>query len=323
MSAPEIQVVIPAYNAAADIGACLVALRRAGFDGPGDVVVVDDGSADRTAEIARAAGAHVLETPENAGAAAARNLGARHCTAPIILFVDSDVVVAPDVRKRVIAAFQSRGTDAVFGAYDANPAAPGLVSQYRNLLHRHVHLAGPDAPRTFWTGLGAVRRAAYNAVGGFDPGQRMMEDVEFGLRLTEAGHTIRLDPHLNGQHRKHWTLGAMIRMDLLNRAIPWTRLLGRHGLTRELNLSLQSRVSALLALAVLLCLPFLPFYGLAWGLAAVALAGFVICNMSLLQSLAAAKGPAFAIAAMGPHLVHTWCAIAGFAWVKLAERGQE
>ena len=49
---------------------------------------------------------------------------------------------------------------ALFGAYDDLPAAPGIVSNFRNLLHHHVHHRNAGPAETFWTGLGAVRRRA-------------------------------------------------------------------------------------------------------------------------------------------------------------------
>ena len=61
----------------------------------------------------------------------------------ILFFVDSDVAVAPDAVSRVLAVFdRHQDVAAVFGSYDASPNAPGVVSQYRNLLHHFVHQEG-------------------------------------------------------------------------------------------------------------------------------------------------------------------------------------
>ena len=50
---------------------------------------------------------------------------------------------------------------AVMGSYDDTPSEPGLVSQYRNLLHHFVHQVGREKASTFWAGCGAVRRGAF------------------------------------------------------------------------------------------------------------------------------------------------------------------
>ena len=136
----RIDVVIPAYQAAAYIGECVRAAVAAGLP-PEAIFVVDDGSNDGTAAAARAAGAVCLATGGNRGAAAARNRGAAAGRGDVVLFVDADVVVAPDTRRVLEALFAgSPDIAAAFGAYDAGPRAPGMVSRFRNLLHRHVHL---------------------------------------------------------------------------------------------------------------------------------------------------------------------------------------
>ncbi|MFO0006365.1 MAG: glycosyltransferase family 2 protein, partial [bacterium] len=86
--------------------------------------------------------------------------------------------------------------DAVFGSYDDAPAAPGVVSRFRNLLHHHTHHSHGGLTSTFWAGCGAMRRDRFLALGGFDTvyGQPSIEDVELGLRLWRQGGRILLDP---------------------------------------------------------------------------------------------------------------------------------
>jgi GT2 family glycosyltransferase len=143
----------------------------------------------------------------------------------------------------------------MFGAYDDSPGCPNLVSQYRNLLHHHVHMTGPREPTIFWTGCGAVRQKAFDRIGGFDATLRMMEDVEFGHRLVDSGGRIRLDPALQAKHLKCWSVASMIRMDIFDRAIPWSRLmLFDGGIESEFNLSASHRLSAITVLFILMAL---------------------------------------------------------------------
>jgi GT2 family glycosyltransferase len=143
------------------------------------------------------------------------------------VFVDADVCVHPDALDRLRDTLARRPElSAAFGAYDSTPPALPLVSQYRNLLHAYVHRRDAGDVVTFWTGLGAVRREAFEHAGGFDEGERL-DDVEFGYRLAACGHRILLDPKIQGTHLKRWTLTNVIRTDVRERAVPWVRLLLR------------------------------------------------------------------------------------------------
>jgi GT2 family glycosyltransferase len=195
----------------------------------------------------------LLHTGVRSGPAAARNLGANQARHPILLFVDADVELHHDVRARVCEHFSSDPSlTGLFGSYDDTPAAPGLVSHFRNLLHHYTHNNHPGPACTFWAGCGAVRRDRFLALGGFDAEtyrQPCIEDIELGLRLHDAGERILLDPAIQGKHHKCWTFGLMVRTDISQRAIPWSRLLlSRRRLPATLNLSSSARISAGLSL---------------------------------------------------------------------------
>jgi GT2 family glycosyltransferase len=311
-----IAIVIPVFNGAATLGECLAALTpslRAGDE----LVVVDDGSTDASAAIAVAAGARVVRQPANGGQAAARNAGVRATTADVVLFVDADVVAAPDVVERVRAAFATRpDVAALFGSYDDRPRAGGVVSPYRNLLHHYVHQRGAADAFTFWAGCGAVRRTAFTHVGGFDerPWRRAIEDIELGYRLRAAGHRIVLDPTLLSTHLKRWTLRSMLWTDTMARALPWTRLMiETPGTGSDLNLTLAQRASVALVGAALA----LGALGLAWPRllwpACAALAAVVWLNADLYRYLAARRGVGFALASIPLHLLYFVCSGVGFA----------
>ena len=132
------------------------------------------------------------------------------------------------------------------------PVRTGLVSVFRNLLHHHVHQSSAGPATTFWGGIGAVRRDAFELVGGFDQerfARPSVEDIELGMRLTAAGTQIVLDPAIQGTHLKRWTLAQMVRTDLFQRGIPWVELLveSRNG-SSALNLGWRHRLSTLAVL---------------------------------------------------------------------------
>ena len=232
LARPRLSVVVPVYNDARNLAECLAALRAAEIPGC-ELIVVDDASPDDSADVARQAGAVVITLPQNSGPAAARNRGAAAATGEVLFFVDADVAVAPDAVRRVDDAFAADpDLAALFGSYDDAPRAPGMVSQYRNLLHHWVHQQGNPEASTFWAGCGAVRRATFLEVGGFDAGlfrRPAIEDIELGYRLRRRGHRIRLDKDLQGKHFKGWTLYSVIKTDILSRAVPWSRLVLEGG----------------------------------------------------------------------------------------------
>jgi cellulose synthase/poly-beta-1,6-N-acetylglucosamine synthase-like glycosyltransferase len=315
--------VVPAYRAEWCLGLCLQALVDAGFP-KGDIVVVNDGSPDRTREIALAAGVRLVDNLGNSGAAAARNLGAKvaiEAGADLLLFVDSDVVVHPDVRTKVQDLFDREPQiDAAFGGYDDTPRCSALSGVYRNLLHHLVHKTGPRAPTIFWTGIGAVRPQAFEAIEGFSPRLRMMEDVEFGYRLTQAGYSIRLDTSLKGTHQKCWTVRQMVRMDIRDRAIPWSRLmLFETGMAHDFNLSTENRVSALLVLLFVASIVLALVRPELLVVAAAALLSFVWLNRRLFRLVGSRRGVLGAIGAVPLHMIHHSCAIAGLGYVFLFE----
>lgn len=246
MNRPDVAVVIPVHNNGRDFEQCLDAVLACD-PAPREIVVVDDGSGDGSGAYAAAKGVHVIRLDPSHGPAHARNSGVEASEAEGVLFVDADVVVPSDTVGRV-ADFLSAETSfcAIFGSYDDSPLAPGILSKYRNLLHHWVHQHSKQEASTFWTGCGAVRRAAFESVGGFDPSFCQIEDVEFGLRLKAAGYRIRLDKSLLCTHLKRWTAWRTVRTDVFGRAIPWSRLAKLRGLPRDLNFRWQDRLSALL-----------------------------------------------------------------------------
>jgi cellulose synthase/poly-beta-1,6-N-acetylglucosamine synthase-like glycosyltransferase len=191
----------------------------------------------------------IVETAPGEGAAHARNAGALQTTGDVLVFVDADVAVHSDAFTRIRRAFeQDPGLTAVFGSYDDEPSAHGVVSIFRNLLHHHVHQTDHTPAQTFWAGLGAIRRPAFEALGGFDtvtPHRRAVEDIELGMRLLDAGGVIALDPDLRCTHMKPWTLASMLRADLVNRGVPWVGLLvATRRVPASLNLRWRHRLSA-------------------------------------------------------------------------------
>jgi len=250
---PTISVVIAVRNGAGTLDECLAAISKSAVV-PQECLVVDDGSDDDSIAVAERHGVPVLALNERHGPAYARNAGVRRATGEVILFLDADVRIHPDALRQIADHFRrDPSLDAVIGAYDDSPAATPFVSQYRNLLHCSTHRLGlPDAS-TFWSACGAIRRKAFLRCGGFDDhfDRPAIEDIEFGSRLKAQGGRILLDPAIQVQHLKCWTLGSMIKTDIFDRGVPWTRLILRSGsMPNDLNVRWSQRLSVALASAL-------------------------------------------------------------------------
>ena len=313
---PDVAVIIPAYEQAGLLDRCIAAVFGAGWDA-GAVIVVDDASpGPEVKRIAMRHGTGYIRMAENGGPAAARNAGAAATDAAVLLFVDSDVLVAPDLRASLTAALADPAVAAVFGCYDDAPAAGNVVSQYVNLRHREIHRRSAGPVDTFWAGCGAVRRDAFAAVGGFDPARKwnFIEDVELGRRLDRAGYIIRLDPALQGKHMKRWSLGRVALTDMLFRARPWIKLmLSETRMMRGLNADQGGKASMLAVAVIPPCLLLALVWPWALLPAVLALLAVPLLNRALFTSFARLRGPGFAAMCVLLHAFHLGCVGLGLA----------
>ncbi len=328
---PRLSVIVPAFNGRLQLPRCLDALARSSYQAF-EVIVVDDCSTDNTRQIVERVGARYLRTPRQAGPAAARNLGARHAAGDVLVFVDADVVVAPDTLALLAEDFaRETGLAAVFGSYDDTPAWSDFLSQYKNLMHHYVHQTGSERAVTFWAGCGAMRRDVFLEFGGFRPDKYpkpSIEDIELGFRVTQAGRPIRLDKRVQVKHLKKWTVGALLRADISYRAMPWTELiLETRNLPRDLNLDWSARASAALVGVLLVAVCLLPVSLAAWlpffspaaiaGTAGGAVLLLLVLNARVYLWFTRKRGLLFAAGAALVHWVYFFYSSAVFAVVAL------
>ncbi len=320
----DLSVIVPVFENLNELTSSLSALSRSSYRSA-EVLVVDDGSTAGATEIATACnvhGAHYLRLETNGGPAKARNAGVKASAGRILVFLDSDVVVHADTLERMVERLEERpDLDGVFGAYDDTPAAPGTVSQFRNLLHHYVHLHSAGKTTTFWAGCGAIRRRVFEAAGGFPEFycQPSIEDVEFGHRLHNAGFTIELEPSIQVTHLKRWTFYGMFRADLSQRAAPWTEKLWEWGgVPQGLNFGWANRLCVMLTGLGLIALP------LRWPLLSLLAAGTILTfNIPVYRFIAKKLGPSAVLVSAAAHLLHYCAAFLGLllgSWRYLQRR---
>jgi glycosyltransferase involved in cell wall biosynthesis len=196
----DVSVVIPAYNAAAFLAETLASVFAQTLP-PVEIIVVDDGSSDDTAHVARDLGATVISRA-NGGISAARNTGVRAARGEYVAFLDSDDLWMPEKLEVQLAAlsvaaepsfsftdfrtFDSRGVRAATSALRAHPAFRRTVRRAPSGANVVVAASEgrPVLPDMYFLPSSAViRRADVLAVGGFDESLRGCEDTEFFIRL--------------------------------------------------------------------------------------------------------------------------------------------
>ena len=308
-SDPIVSVIVPARDAEACLPGCLEALRASRRVPDEIIVVADGGSRDGTVEAARRLGVRVLELPKRLGPGGARNEGVAISRGDILVFVDADVCVLPDAIGALVRTFEEDpGVDAAFGSYDRKPGRSNLASQYKNLLHHFVHQRASEEAETFWAGLGAVRRRAFEEIGGFDAARYRrpsIEDIEFGNRLHSAGRRIRLVKEAQGSHMKRWTARGVWRSDILDRGMPWTELILTTGhMPRDLNLGTRHRIGVAATVLGFLCLASGPFFPPLFLVAGLAFAAALLAGGDVLRFFAKERGVSFALRAAPFHLAY-------------------
>lgn len=213
-STPAMSVVIAAYNAEATLAAQLAALTRQRTSFEWEVLLCDNGSTDETVEIARAwAGVLpqlvIVDASARRGPGAARNVGVAHARGELLVFCDADDVIADDWLEQM-----HRGlTDAPFVAsrIEHRRLNAGFPEEFR--AAEGMMYPTPPLPQYPMVGSGhmGVRKAAFDAIGGFDEDMRTAEDLDLSWRLQLAGFDLAANPAALVHVRHRATLRGVYR----------------------------------------------------------------------------------------------------------------
>lgn len=219
MEPTAVSVVIPTRNRADYLAVALASLARQDLVEAYEVLVVDDGSTDRTNEVAVGEGARCIQFPEPRGLNAARNAGVRMSSAPLIAFLDDDVSVPPGwLRALVKGAERHPEAEAFGGPIRARLEGPAPRACGREDPPITTLDLGPHDVVTsvVWGANMAIRRGAFERVGPFDEAISGHGDEEDWLRtLQAAGGRIMYLADAGVDHRR---VGADARLTRLARA---------------------------------------------------------------------------------------------------------
>ena len=211
-------IVVPAYQAAAILPACLGALQRQTIDrAQYEIIVVDDGSSDSTADAAEQAlrgfpAAQVIRA-EHGGPAHARNVGAQAARGEVLLFSDADCEPVPDWLEHFARVFVEPPISGAAGAYATRQRS--LVARFvqQEYEERYDHTRRQSTIDFIDTYSAAYRRAVFTDNDGFDVSfpTASVEDQEFSFRLVERGHRLVFVPEAKVYHRHNTTPARYFR----------------------------------------------------------------------------------------------------------------
>ncbi|WP_405857432.1 glycosyltransferase [Streptomyces sp. NBC_00090] len=317
-----VSVVIPAYNSSRTLDACLRSVF-AQTHPVHEVIVVDDGSTDRTAEIARAHPCVLIGGRGNHGVSAARNAGIAAATGDVLFFLDSDEALTPDSVANALEILRhDPSCGCVHGVIAPEPLFDDGPVEWYKVLHAYWWRArGAGVVETAFFAQAAVPREVFDRLGGFDERLRDSEDLEFSDRLAPH-YRIVLTERVMARHDEEHRLGPLLsetyrRALLLVPALLSARRGGRSNLTANSPASVLAAALCLGSvplplLALLLSAPS-PAVPVLAALPVAGLLAFCLANLGLLGFAARRRGAAFVPFFTGVHLANHAALLAGAA----------
>ena len=201
----SLSVIIPAHQAEQYLSEAVASVRAQNWAGQAEIIVIDDGSTDGTAGVARSLDVTVLQK-EKGGAASARNMGLRAAKGDLILLLDADDVLTDGALEALSKPLaDDPACMAVFGKAE-DFISPDLTDEQKQELKPRSGSYGGVLP-----GCSLIRRSVFDTIGLFDDTMRSGETVAWQMELRKAGTvtvqidfvTLRRRLHLTNTGRLH------------------------------------------------------------------------------------------------------------------------
>ncbi len=213
---PRVTVVVPAFNAAATLPLCLRALAEQDYPRAAyEVIVVDDGSTDETAALARTAGVRVIGQP-NQGPAAARNAGIAAATGEVVLLTDADCAPTADWIRQMVAPLADVKIAGVKGSYRTRQQEVVARLAQCEFEERYDRLERRPTIDFVDSYAAAFRVEVLRQAGGFDPAfpHANNEDVDLSYRLARLGYRFVFNRRAVVYHRHVASWGGYFRLKI-------------------------------------------------------------------------------------------------------------
>jgi O-antigen biosynthesis protein len=212
---PSVSVIVPVRDGESTIADCLDSILATDY--PTDrreIVVVDNGSSDGTADLIRARPVRYLRE-ERRGVSNARNRGIAESRGDILAFVDADCLVEPQWLTELVRPFEDPGVGSVGGDLQHAPPTTAAERQAARMLGNWQRFAFTSNPAYPITANAAYRRDVLDRIGPFDPHMTRAQDVELGLRFQErSGLRLAYAEHATAHHRHRSTQRGFFRQQL-------------------------------------------------------------------------------------------------------------
>ena len=302
-----VSIIIPVRNGEATIARCLDAALASRYE-RFEVIVVNDGSDDRSAEIIKTFPCTLVQLPRHSGTSTARNTGACHSHGDILFFTDADCLLNEDTLAIAVATLTAAGRDVVLGGtYTAQPADDRFFSAFQSVFVNYAESRDRDNPDYIAAHAMMLYADTFEKSGGFvEEFLPILEDVDFSHRLRSSGYRLIMGPGIQVRHlfdyslmgsacngfrkSKYWTIYSIHHRDLLadSGTASWA-----------LKLDVIALFGSVLAAALVLGT------GNAWFsvIIAVLMVLNITVNRELLQGFYRARGMAFAFAASAYYLL--------------------
>jgi len=228
-----LSVIIPTFERRALLEKCLTSVFLQRGAGEFEMIVVDDGSTDGTADYLRgrekAGELRVVHHKQNRGPAAARNSGVAIARGEILAFIDDDCAAAPDWLAELARPFEAPEILAAFGA---------IIYKEENasVEYDECIIDNPEARKSMG-GNFAIRREIFERLNGFDESLYTFEDVDLSLRVWSAGRVASASLARVYHAEFRWTPETLDRW--VARARVWPTLLKRHDFSIDQNYRLK------------------------------------------------------------------------------------
>jgi len=300
--APLISVIIPNHNGEKTIGRCLDAAFASQYSNF-EVIVVDDCSADSSANIIKEFPCRLIRLTEHGGASKARNTGAQNSSGEALFFIDNDCLLQPDTLAKAAAAYEEEGPGVIIGGtYTPLPYDQKFFSIFQSIYIHYSETKNTQNPDYVATHAMLIAKNMFHKSGGFNEQfMPILEDVEFSHRLKKMGATLRMVPEIQVQHifnftlvrsmrngirkSKYWSIYSMKNRDLLSDSGTASREFKFNVLACFINILLI--LTGVRLKTWLFMLPVLLLFG-----------SNLFLNRHLVRSFYKVRGPFFAIPAL-------------------------
>ena len=278
----KVSLVIPGRNSAEFVDQCLMAaVARLGLDGLNEIIFVDDGSTDNTAEIVRKYPVTCIRA-EGRGPGAAWNTGWRAAKMPLVWFIDSDCVIESGALSGLLSHLADSAVAGVGGSYsNMRPDSSIATLIHEEIVERH-RLMSTEVNRLATFNV-VYRRRVLEEVGGFDESLKTAEDADLAFRLRKSNYRLQFEFSSKVKHFHASRLGSYLRAQA-RRGFYRMRLYYKHPsrMTGDSYSRLSDHIQPPIAILALLSAPLAAWPRLAWipavfvGVLAVAQAPFTM-----------------------------------------------